>query len=66
MKDIRPDLIISTGGYMSLAPGLVGSFFCPLIIHEQNSVPGFLPIGYCPQDLQWYSKHSKVLSKENG
>ena len=40
MKDIRPDLIISTGGYMSLAPGLVGSFFCPLIIHEQNSVPG--------------------------
>ena len=25
---------------MSLAPGLVGSFFCPLIIHEQNSVPG--------------------------
>ena len=26
MKDIRPELIISTGGYMSLAPGLVGSF----------------------------------------
>lgn len=37
---IKPDFIVSTGGYISLAPGLVGSFYCPLVIHEQNSIPG--------------------------
>jgi len=40
MSTIKPDFIISTGGYISLAPGLIGSFFCPLFIHEQNSIPG--------------------------
>ena len=40
MSIIKPDIIISTGGYLSLAPGLIGSLFCPLFIHEQNSIPG--------------------------
>ena len=35
---IKPDIIVTTGGYLTLAPGLIGSFFCPLFIHEQNSV----------------------------
>ena len=37
---IRPDFIISTGGYISLAPSLIGSLFYPLFIHEQNSIAG--------------------------
>jgi len=40
MKRIKPDLIISTGGYVSIAPGLIGSLFVPLFIHEQNSIAG--------------------------
>ena len=40
IKKIKPDLIISTGSYVSIAPGLIGSFFAPLYIHEQNSVAG--------------------------
>ncbi len=40
MSRIKPDIIISTGGYLALAPGLIGSLFCPLFIHEQNSIPG--------------------------
>ncbi len=40
MNTIKPEIIISTGGYISLAPSLIGSFFCPLFIHEQNSIPG--------------------------
>ena len=40
IRNIKPDIIITTGGYLSLAPGLIGSLFCPLFIHEQNSVPG--------------------------
>ena len=37
---IKPDLAISTGGYLSLAPGLATILLCPLYIHEQNSIPG--------------------------
>ena len=37
---IKPDIIITTGGYLTLVPGLIGSLFSPLFIHEQNSVPG--------------------------
>ena len=40
ISNIKPDIIISTGGYLSLAPSLIGSLFCPLFIHEQNSIPG--------------------------
>ena len=40
LNSIKPDLIISTGGYVSIAPGLVGSLFYPLFIHEQNSIAG--------------------------
>ena len=40
ISKIKPDIIMTTGGYLSLAPGLIGSLFCPLFIHEQNSVPG--------------------------
>ena len=40
MSTIKPDIIISTGGHLSLAPSLIGSLFCPLFIHEQNSIPG--------------------------
>ena len=31
MSTIKPDIIISTGGYLSLAPGLIGSFFLSII-----------------------------------
>lgn len=37
---IQPDIIVSTGGYVSFAPSLIGSLFCPLFIHEQNSIAG--------------------------
>ena len=40
IKKIKPDIIVSTGGYVSLAPSIVGSLFCPLFIHEQNSIAG--------------------------
>ena len=40
IRNIKPDIVISTGGYLSLAPGLIGSLFCPLFIHEQNSISG--------------------------
>ena len=40
VRKIRPDFIVSTGGYTSLAPSIIGSLFCPLFIHEQNSVAG--------------------------
>ena len=38
---IKPDFIISFGGYLSLGPGLASLISrTPLFIHEQNSVPG--------------------------
>ena len=40
LNRIKPDIIVSTGGYVSLAPSIVGSLFCPLFIHEQNSIAG--------------------------
>ena len=40
LNRIKPDIIFSTGGYVSLAPSIVGSLFCPLFIHEQNSIAG--------------------------
>ena len=32
ISNIKPDIIISTGGYLSLAPSLIGSLFCPLSV----------------------------------
>ena len=40
IKKIKPDVVISTGGYVTLAPALVSSLFSPLFIHEQNSIAG--------------------------
>ncbi len=40
LNRIKPDIIFSTGGHASLAPSIVGSFFGPLFIHEQNSIAG--------------------------
>ena len=40
LNRIKPEIIISTGGYVSLAPSFIGSLFCPLFIHEQNSIAG--------------------------
>ena len=37
---LKPDLVFSTGGYLSLGPSVSAFFYCPLFIHEQNSVPG--------------------------
>lgn len=37
---MKPDIAISTGGYLSLAPSLSAFLYCPLFIHEQNSIPG--------------------------
>ena len=43
IKKIKPDLVFSTGGYVTLAPALSSYLLSiPLFIHEQNSVPGLV------------------------
>ena len=43
IKKIKPDIVFSTGGYVTLAPALASLIlFIPLFIHEQNSVPGLV------------------------
>jgi len=37
---LKPSFVVSTGGHTSLATSLVGALFCPLFIHEQNSIAG--------------------------
>jgi len=40
---LKPDIVFSTGGYVSLAPALAAYLLSiPLYIHEQNSVPGLV------------------------
>ncbi len=43
LVSIRPQLVISFGGYSSLAP-VIAAFILriPVIVHEQNSVPGMV------------------------
>lgn len=41
MKQLRPQLVIGFGGYASVPGGLAAKMFgIPLIIHEQNALPG--------------------------
>ena len=43
IKKVKPDIVFSTGGYVSLAPALASYLLSiPLFIHEQNSVPGLV------------------------
>ena len=43
IKKIKPDIVFSTGGYVTLAPALASVILSiPLFIHEQNSVPGLV------------------------
>ena len=43
IKKIKPDIVFSTGGYVTLAPALASYILSiPLFIHEQNSVPGLV------------------------
>ena len=43
IKKIKPDIVFSTGGYVTLAPALSSYVLSiPLFIHEQNSVPGLV------------------------
>ena len=43
IKKIKPDIVFTTGGYVSLAPALASYLLSiPLYIHEQNSVPGLV------------------------
>ena len=43
IKKIKPDVVFSTGGYVTLAPALASYILSiPLFIHEQNSVPGLV------------------------
>jgi len=43
IKKIKPDVVFSTGGYVTLAPALSSYILSiPLFIHEQNSVPGLV------------------------
>ena len=43
IKKIKPDIVFSTGGYVTLAPALASLILSiPLFIHEQNSVPGLV------------------------
>jgi len=38
----RPDVVLATGGYASLATGLAAAVLGrPLVVQEQNSIPGF-------------------------
>ena len=40
---MKPDIVFSTGGYVTLAPALASYLLSiPLFIHEQNSVPGLV------------------------
>ena len=41
IKKIKPDVVFSTGGYVTLAPALASYILSiPIFIHEQNSIPG--------------------------
>ncbi|PIR21366.1 MAG: undecaprenyldiphospho-muramoylpentapeptide beta-N-acetylglucosaminyltransferase [Deltaproteobacteria bacterium CG11_big_fil_rev_8_21_14_0_20_47_16] len=41
LKRLKPDLVIGVGGYASAAAGVAAvSMGVPLVIHEQNSIPG--------------------------
>ena len=43
IKKIKPDVVFSTGGYVTLAPALASYILSiPLYIHEQNSIPGLV------------------------
>ncbi len=43
IRKIKPDIVFSTGGYVTLAPALASYILSiPLFIHEQNSVPGLV------------------------
>jgi UDP-N-acetylglucosamine--N-acetylmuramyl-(pentapeptide) pyrophosphoryl-undecaprenol N-acetylglucosamine transferase len=41
IRRLKPDLVIGMGGYVS-GPGGVAAYLCrcPLVVHEQNTVPG--------------------------
>lgn len=42
LRSVKPDLVISMGGFVAGPGGLVARVLrIPLIVHEQNSVPGF-------------------------
>lgn len=41
VRSVRPDVVVGFGGYVSLPVGLAaGLLGTPLVLHEQNSVPG--------------------------
>ncbi|HCL87619.1 MAG TPA: undecaprenyldiphospho-muramoylpentapeptide beta-N-acetylglucosaminyltransferase [Comamonadaceae bacterium] len=41
LRRVRPDVVVGLGGYVTFPGGLVASAAgCPLVLHEQNSVPG--------------------------
>ena len=43
IKKIKPDIVFSTGGYVTLAPALASYILSiPIFIHEQNSIPGLV------------------------
>lgn len=43
LKRFKPNILISTGGYVSL-PAVLAAYFLkiPVLIHEENSIPGFV------------------------
>ncbi len=41
LRRVRPQVVVGLGGYVTFPGGLMASAAgCPLIVHEQNSVPG--------------------------
>ena len=41
LRRVRPDVVVGLGGYVTFPGGLMAAATgCPLVIHEQNSVPG--------------------------
>ena len=41
LRKVRPDVVLGMGGYIALPGGMMAALFNrPLVIHEQNAVPG--------------------------
>ncbi len=76
IKNIKPDLVIGTGGYVSGSIALISSLLgIPTFIHEQNAIPGitnqflsftsravFISV---PESRQYFWKKNKIVCLGN-
>lgn len=41
VRRVKPDVMVGLGGYITFPGGMMGTLLgCPLVLHEQNSIPG--------------------------